>query len=156
MLRFFWLIRLCRSISKNSGWIISWMQTFLPSSTVTLQERDREAFLTPPRAGILETHTHKGPPLLPNLFQKSHVTRKGIFLCVFLLDKRRAEIHLPNRQRNSWWTSRLSSDAEILLTSTDWAYKRVKNRICNVYVFRLSFHLAYRRCWLGRLYVLGM
>ena len=25
-----------------------------------------------------------------------------------------------------------------------------KKRACNVYVFRLSFHFAYHRCWLGR------
>ncbi len=48
---------------------------------------------------------------------------------------------------------RQSSDAEILLLSTDWAYKSARNmqkRACNVYVFRLSFHFAYHRFWLGK------
>ena len=49
-------------------------------------------------------------------------------------------------------TFRLSSDSEILLLSTDWAYKLAQNvqrRVCNVHVFRLSFHFACHRCWLG-------
>ncbi len=48
---------------------------------------------------------------------------------------------------------RLSSDAEILLISTDWAYKLgpkcKKNRVCKVYIFRQSFHFAYHHWWLG-------
>ncbi len=46
----------------------------------------------------------------------------------------------------------LSSDAEILLLSTDWAYKSAQNvqrRVCNVYILLLSFHFAYHRWWLG-------
>ncbi len=47
---------------------------------------------------------------------------------------------------------RLSSDAEILLISEQWAYKsmrNVQNRVCNVYTFQPSFHFAYHRWWLG-------
>ncbi len=47
---------------------------------------------------------------------------------------------------------RLSSDAEILSMSTDLACKSAPNmqrRVCNVYMFRLSFHFAYHRWWLG-------
>ncbi len=47
---------------------------------------------------------------------------------------------------------RLSSDAEILLMITDWAYKSMPNvqkPVCNVYVFQLSFHFACHRWWLG-------
>ena len=46
----------------------------------------------------------------------------------------------------------LSSDAEILLISTDWAYESAQNvqkRVCNVYIFRLSFHFAFHHWWLG-------
>ncbi len=47
---------------------------------------------------------------------------------------------------------RLSSDAEILLKSTDWAYKsapNVQKLVRYVYIFRLSFHFACHRWWLG-------
>ena len=49
-------------------------------------------------------------------------------------------------------SSRLSSNAEILWTSTDWAYRLAPNvckRVCNVYIFQLSFQFAYQRWWLG-------
>ncbi len=47
----------------------------------------------------------------------------------------------------------LSSDAEILLLSTDSAYEsrpNVQKRVCNVCTFRLIFHFAFHRWWLGR------
>ncbi len=49
---------------------------------------------------------------------------------------------------------RLTSDADILLISTDWAYKSVpsarKKRACIAHIFQLSFfHFAYHRWWLG-------
>ncbi len=47
---------------------------------------------------------------------------------------------------------RLSFDAEILLISIDSAYKLVLNvqkRVCNVYMFQLSFQFAYHHWWLG-------
>ncbi len=46
----------------------------------------------------------------------------------------------------------LSSDAEILLLSTGWAYKSPPNaqrRVCNAYMFQRSFHIACHRWWLG-------
>ena len=46
----------------------------------------------------------------------------------------------------------LRSDAEILLIRSDCAYKsapNVQKLVCNVYIFRLSIHFAYRRWWLG-------
>ena len=48
---------------------------------------------------------------------------------------------------------RLSSDAEILLISTEWAHKSVPNaqkHVCNVYIFQLSIHFGYHGWWLGR------
>ena len=51
---------------------------------------------------------------------------------------------------------RLSSSAEILLTSTDGACKSAPNgrkRVCNVYIFRLSFHFACHRWWLGSCHI---
>ncbi len=47
---------------------------------------------------------------------------------------------------------RLSSDAEILLISTNWACKSAPNlqkSVCNMYIFQRSFHFAYHCCWLG-------
>ena len=47
---------------------------------------------------------------------------------------------------------RLSSDAETLSTSANWACKSVPNvqgRTCNVYTFQPSFHFAYHHWWLG-------
>ncbi len=49
---------------------------------------------------------------------------------------------------------RLISDAEILLLSTDWACtlaQNVQKHVCNMHTFRLSFHFACHRCWLGPL-----
>ncbi len=51
---------------------------------------------------------------------------------------------------------RLGSDAEILLISTDWAYKsapniRTKTCTCDVHRFQLTFHFARHRWWLGML-----
>ena len=58
----------------------------------------------------------------------------------------------PNQQRTLMYYT-LSSNAEILLISTNSAYKSApkvqKKRVCNVYVFQLSFHFAYHRWWLG-------
>ncbi len=47
---------------------------------------------------------------------------------------------------------RRSSDAEILLLSTDWACKlgpSMQKRVCNVHIFQLSIYFAYHRWWLG-------
>ena len=49
----------------------------------------------------------------------------------------------------SFW---LSSDAEVLLINTDWAFvsgPNVQKHVCNVYIFRMSFHFVCRRWWLG-------
>ena len=48
---------------------------------------------------------------------------------------------------------RVSSDAEIFVNkhrlSMQIIAPNVQKRACNVYIFRLSFHLAYHRWWLG-------
>ncbi len=65
-------------------------------------------------------------------------------------DRRGAACPTTNTILINLW---LSSDAEILLLSTDWAYKsalNVQKLVCNVYAFWLSFHFAHHRRWSGQ------
>ncbi len=70
----------------------------------------------------------------------------NIFACISLLK-------FWHPTNNALLTNfRLSSNAEILLISTGWAYKlapNVQKRVCNVYIIQLSFHFAYHRLVVG-------
>ena len=62
-------------------------------------------------------------------------------------------VHTTLPTNNALLTNlRLSSDADILLIITGWAYKSASNvqkRVCIVCMFQLSFHFACHPWWLG-------